>query len=144
MTGTDLQARTRDVVLLLGRLAFAALFLPSGVQKLFNFGAFEASMAAKGLPFPEIWSVLAVATEAGGGLLLLIGLEARWIALLMVAFVIMATATTHRFWEFEGAARRGQEVNFYKNIAIIGGLLFLYVSGAGRWSWDGGRRRRGA
>ncbi|MBV8535089.1 MAG: DoxX family protein [Alphaproteobacteria bacterium] len=129
-----------NCVLLVGRVAMAVLFLPSGIEKFLHYPAFVASLAGKGLPFPELWAPFAVATEAGGGLLLLLGVELRWVALLMVVFVILATATTHRFWEFEGAARRGQAVNFYKNIAIIGGLLFLRVSGAGRWSWDGWRR----
>lgn len=122
----------------------AVLFVPSGIEKLFHYQAFVASLATKGLPHPELWAPFAVATEAGGGLLLLLGVELRWIALLMIAFVIMATATTHLFWEFEGAVRRAQATNFYKNTAIIGGLLFLRVSGAGRWSWDGWRRRREA
>jgi putative oxidoreductase len=130
-----------DAALLLGRAAMAALFLPSGTAKLLSYRAFEASLAAKGLPLPELWAPLAVAAEAGGGLLLLLGAEVRLIALLMIAFVVMATATTHRYWEFADAARRAQEVNFYKNVGIIGGLLALYVSGPGALSWDGWRRR---
>jgi putative oxidoreductase len=48
----------------------------------------------------------------------------------------MASGTSHRYWEFtEAAARRAQEVNFYKNIGIIAGLLFYFVSGPGAWSF---------
>jgi len=35
----------------------------------------------------------------------------------------MATATTHRYWEFADAtAHRAQEINFYKNAGILAGL----------------------
>lgn len=141
-SSTSIQAD--DLVLLLGRLAIAALFLPSGFEKLLDYGAFEASLVAKGVPFATALAPLAVATEAGGGLLLLLGVEIRWISLLMIAFVFMATATSHRFWDYQGAVRYAQSINFFKNSAIIGGFLFLHVTGAGALSWDGWRRRSAA
>ena len=42
--------RSEDAALLFGRLLIAALFLPSGFNKLMTFSAFAASLAAKGLP----------------------------------------------------------------------------------------------
>src|ERR671932_1054763 len=131
----SVENRTYDAALLLGRLAVAALFLPSGVSKLMGFSGFADSLAQKGLPYPEIWAVLAVLAEVGGGLALVLGWKARWIALLMVAFTIMASATSHRFWEFADPQQyRNQYIHFWKNVAIIGGLLFLYASGPGVWS----------
>ena len=57
-------------------------------------------------------------------------------------FVIIATLIGHRYWEItEPAARRIQQSNFAKNITIIGGLILLVVTGAGRFSVDGWRRR---
>ena len=40
------------------------------------------------------------------------------------------------------AARRAQDGNFYKNMAMLGGFLFLFVCGAGRLSVDGWLRGR--
>jgi putative oxidoreductase len=58
----------------------------------------------------------------------------------MIAFVAVATAISHRYWEFtDAAARRAQEINFYKNIGIIGGLLFYFGAGAGAFGFDGRR-----
>jgi putative oxidoreductase len=140
--------RANDLILLVGRCAMAALFLPGGIQKLMNYSAFAAQIGGRGLPFggalpyPEIFAMLAVAIEVIGPLLILFGVQTRGAALLMVAFVFMATITSHRYWEFaDAAARRAQSSNFYKNIGLMGGLLFLYVSGPGAFSWD---RRRGA
>ena len=58
-------------------------------------------------------------------------------ALLLIAFVIVATGLAHRFWEFPEAQQQAQMNNFLKNVALIGGLLFYYVSGPGAWSLAG-------
>jgi putative oxidoreductase len=63
-------------------------------------------------------------------------MEVRYVALLMVAFVIVATLISHRFWEFDGAARRAQEINFSKNVAIIGGFVLLNAGGGGRFAME--------
>ena len=136
--------RVNDAALLIGRLLLAALFLPSGISKAMGFAPFAASLAAKGLPYPEAWAAAAVAIEVLGPVALILGVAPRLTSLALIAFVIMATATTHRYWEFaDAAARRAQEINFYKNAGILAGLLFYFVSGAGAWSvagWRLGRR----
>src|SRR5712675_465909 len=120
--------RANDLALLLGRFLMAALFLPSGISKALGFSSFAASLAAKGLPYPEVWAAAAVAIEVLGPIALILGVAPRWTSLALIAFVIMATATTHRYWEFaDAAARRAQEVNFYKNAGILAGLLFYFV-----------------
>ena len=129
--------RANALVLLVGRLLMASLFLPSGISKLMGFSAFAASLGPKGLPFPEAWAAAAVAIEVLGPVALILGIFPHWTALLLIAFVVMASGTSHRYWEFtEAAVRRAQEINFYKNISIIGGFLLLYVTGAGRYSVD--------
>jgi putative oxidoreductase len=136
--------RANDLVLLLARLLMAALFLPSGISKLLGFSGFAASLASKGLPYPEAWAAAAVAIEVLGPIALILGFLPRWTALLLLAFVVMASGTTHRYWEFtEATARRAQEINFYKNVGIIAGLLFYFVSGPGAWSLTRPKTDRG-
>lgn len=135
--------RTNDAALLLGRLAIGALFFPSGLGKVLAFSAFAASLASKGLPYPEVLAALAVAAELGGGLALILGLQTRWIAILLIVFTAVATGTSHRFWEFAGPEYRGQSINFWKNVAIMGGLLFAWASGPGVWSVDAWLERAG-
>jgi putative oxidoreductase len=116
----------------------AALFLPSGITKLLGFSGFAASLATKGLPYPEAWAAAAVAIEVLGPIALILGFFPRLSAVLLIAFVVMASATSHRYWEFtDTAARRAQEISFYKNVGIIAGLLFYFVSGPGAWSLKG-------
>ncbi len=136
-----------DYVLLIGRVGIACLFLPSGLSKLVHFTAFAHSLAAKTLPLgvplplPLALAILAVIVEVVGPLLILLGTQTRWMSLLMAAFVVMASLTTHRYWEMQGALRQANQVNFYKNVALIGGFLFLYVRGPGALSWDALRDR---
>ena len=134
-------SRGEDLALLLGRLFVAALFLPSGFDKLVHFSKFAGSLASKGLPYSKIWAILGVGIEVLGPLALIIGFWPRWTALALVAFTLVATWTSHRYWSFGGAPRHGQQVQFYKNLAIMGGLLFYFVSGPGAWSWGSSSRR---
>jgi putative oxidoreductase len=130
-----MEVNMNDGILLLGRILIASLFLPSGIGKLFDFAPFAASLAAKGMPFPEAFASVAVLIEVLGPIALILGAFPRSTAWVMIAFVIMATATSHRFWEFDAEARRMQQINFFKNVGIIAGFLFYSVSGAGSWSW---------
>ncbi len=133
-----------EVVLLLGRLALGAIFVKSGLQKLLGISAFAASLAQRGVPASSTWAVIGATVEFVGGILIVSGLRTREASLLMILFVVVATGISHRFWEFAEAARRAQESQFFKNLAIIGGFLLLYVTGGGRYSLDGWLKDRKA
>ena len=123
---------SRDLLMLIGRICIAALFIPDAYGKIMNFSGFAASLAPKGLPFPTVWAILAVIALVGGSLGVLLGYRTRLAALLLIAFVIL---TSHQFWEVP--AQMGA---FLKNTALIGGLLFVFVQGAGRISMEGRSR----
>jgi putative oxidoreductase len=123
--------RVNDLILLVARIALGSLFVPSGIGKLSHFAQFAQSLGQK-VPYSEGLAVLAIAAEIGGGMAIVLGLWPRYTAALMVVFTLVATGLSHRYWTYEGAAQRSQEINFYKNVAIIGGLLCYAVSGAGR------------
>jgi putative oxidoreductase len=125
-----------DPMMLLGRILLGGIFVVSGYGKLMGLAAFAASLEKNGVPFASALAPLGAAVELFGGLAIVLGLEVRYVALLMVAFVIVATLISHRFWEFDGAARRAQEINFSKNVAIIGGFVLLNAGGGGRFAME--------
>ena len=128
---------TEGVALLLGRVLLAAIFLVSGFGKLTNLGGFADSLAHQGVPAPWVLAVVGACVEFFGGVAVAVGFRARWAALLMVAFTIVATLIAHRFWEVQdAAARMGQQIQFMKNVAIVGGFLLLHARGAGPLSAD--------
>jgi putative oxidoreductase len=120
----------------------ALIFVQSGFGKLLDIGAFSASLAGKGVPFASAFGVIGPCVEFFGGLAVLAGWQTRYAAALIAVFTVVATLISHRYWEYADAARRAQEVNFQKNVCIIGGYLVLIASGGGRFSLDGLFRRR--
>ena len=126
--------RSEDAALLIGRVLIAALFLPSGYSRLMAFSSFATSLAGKGVPYPENVAGILVAAEFLGPLALIIGLWPRWTALALIGF------TAAMLWLTYGPSIAGlvfrprQNVEFFQNLAIIGGLLMYFACGPGVWS----------
>ena len=130
---------SKDISLLIGRILLALLYVPSGFGKLANFQGTLDYIAAKSLPLPPVAAVIAIAVELGGGLLLLVGWKTRWVALVLAIFTIAAGVLFHNFWALpadQAGMIMANRINFFKNLAIAGGLLFIYVFGPGRLSVD--------
>jgi putative oxidoreductase len=128
-------------MLLIGRVLVGLLFLVAGIRKIMFYSGSVAYFTKLGFPAPEIMGVLAILIEVGGGALLLLGWQTRRISWLLILFVAIATAMAHRFWEFDAAQYANQMNHFLKNVAIIGGLLYVAVLGAGGLSLDGRPRQ---
>jgi putative oxidoreductase len=136
-----LAASTSDIVLLIGRILLGWIFVRSGYGKLFNVEAVANSFPLRGLP--AFLAYIAVPVEFFGGLALMFGLATHYVVLVMVIFMLVATFSSHRYWEFaDAAARRAQDSSFYKNMAMLGGFGFLFVCSAGRLSVDAWLRGR--
>src|SRR5712691_7720879 len=114
-----------DTLLLLGRILLGGIFVLSGYGKLMGLAAFAASLEKNGVPFASVMAPIGAAVEFFGGLAIVLGIEVRYAAVLMIAFVIVATLISHRFWEFQDAVRQAQKTQFSKNVAIIGGFVLL-------------------
>jgi putative oxidoreductase len=123
-----------DLWRLVGRILLGGIFVVSGYGRLMDLAAFAASLEAKGVPFASALAPVGASVEFFGGLAIVLGVEVRSAALLMVAFVIVATLISHRFWELEDAARRAQATLLSKNVAIIGGFVLLHAAGGGRFA----------
>jgi putative oxidoreductase len=121
---------------LVGRCLIAALFLVAGTRKVMMFAGSVAYFTKLGFPAAEAMTVLAIVVEIGGALMLILGWKARWAALLLALFTLIATFMAHRFWEFDAAQFNNQLNHFLKNFAIVGGLAFVAAFGPGRASVD--------
>ena len=124
------------MVLVAGRALLSAVFLVAGVRKILIWGPQVAYFTKLGFPAPEFFTVLAIVIELGAGLALLVGWKTRWAAWLLALFVLIATFMAHRFWEFDAAQQANQMNHFLKNLAIIGGLMFVAAFGPGPASVD--------
>jgi putative oxidoreductase len=122
---------------LAGRVLISILFLVSGFGKIVGYAATQAYMAAMGVPSGLL--PLVIALEILGGLAIVLGFRTRLVAAVLAVFTIVAGVIFHA-----GQADMMQQLMFQKNLAIAGGFLFLVARGAGAWSLDARRSRRGA
>lgn len=123
--------------LLVGRILLAAIFIWFGYLKLTGWDGSVQYFAKWGFSWaPVLGATLAVIFELGGGILLLIGWKTRWVALALFVYVLVAGLIVHTYWTYEAAQRFNQMAHFYKNLAIMGGMLFVAAVGPGRYSVD--------
>ena len=127
---------TNSPVPAIGRLLMAAIFLLSGIGKIAAPAATIGYIAAMGLPMPSVAYIGAVVLEVGGGLLLLVGLQARLTALALAVFSVVTGLAFHH-----AIGDQNQMIHLLKNFALAGGLLQVFAFGAGAYSLD---NRKGA
>ena len=125
----------QNVVTLVGRILIALLFVPSGFGKIMGFSGVVGYIASHGAPLPEVCAAIAIFCEFVLGLCVLFGFQTRWAALGLGLFTLVISPIFHPFW-----ADPTQKINFFKNMAIAGGLFGFAAFGPGAFSLDAKRR----
>lgn len=135
-----------------GRVLFAVLFIASGATKLFDIAAtatvigdkvvmpamlatYTAPYAAQletltGMEMKQMLAIAAGVVELIGGLMVALNFGARFFALVLVLFTILATFYFHDFWNQTGPDAKNNMIHALKNLSIIGGLFV--IAGIGR------------
>jgi len=139
MNACELAQRYLPVV---GRFLLALIFVLSGWGKITGFEGTVGYMASKGMPFPQFLLPGAILIELGGGLALMLGWQARWAALAIFLFLIPTTLIFHNYWALPPEQAAAQLISFRKNLAIMGGLLYVMAFGPGPFSVGRKRPRR--
>lgn len=124
---------------LTARVLLAALFLPAGISKLTGFSGTVGYISSVGLPLPTVAAAVALIVEIVGSLALLAGFGTRFAALVLAAFTLVASFFFHAYWAVPADQAFVTQLLFFKNIAVVGGLLALAAHGAGGWSLDSRR-----
>jgi putative oxidoreductase len=117
-----------DVVLLLGRILFAFLFVNAGygfhLRQRQTASGYAKSMGA---PAPDVTVVLTGVQIVVAGLLIVLGVWVDLAALLVIAFLIPTNYWMHAFWKMEDPDQKlTNRTHFWKNTALIGGALILF------------------
>jgi putative oxidoreductase len=129
---------TENTAALLGRVAMSVIFIHGGWGKLLAPAATQAMLAGHDLPMVEFAWILAVVVELGGGLAILFGLFTRPVGLVLAIWCVATALIAHTNF-----ADRNQETHFLKNMAMMGGFLYVAAFGGGTWSLDAWWSRRG-
>ncbi len=128
--------RLSNPLALAGRILIALMFVPAGFQKIGGFAGTVGYAASVGMPMPQVGVAVALVVEIAGGLALLLGWCTRWAALALAFFTLVASFFFHAYWSVPADAAMVQQLMFWKNVAVTGGLLGFAAHGAGGWSID--------
>jgi putative oxidoreductase len=127
---------SQDTLALIGRVLIAALFIPAGFGKIGGFAGVVGYISAVGLPLPQLGAAIAIIVELGLGLLLLVGYKTRIVSIVLAVFTVATAVFFHNYWGMPADKAYVNQLMFFKNIAIAGGLLAIAAFGAGRFSID--------
>lgn len=114
---------------LLGRILLAAIFLWSAIGNIRSFETVSKAMSGKGIPIPSLFLLGTIVFLLLGSIALILGIKARWGAVLLILFLIPYTAIYHR--------PDGDLGNFLVCLALIGSLCMVVSNGSGPVSFDG-------
>jgi len=126
-------------LVVLARILLAAMFILSGAGKLGNIAGTAGYIASAGLPAASLLAVLAGVLEVVAGVALVVGFKARWAALALGLFTLLASVIFHAYWAMPADQQFVQQLMFMKNLAIAGGMFALAAFGAGPLSFDARR-----
>ena len=124
---------------LVGRVLLALIFIIAGYGKIGGFDGTVGYMQAYNVPMPQVLAVLAIIVELAGGIMVAVGWKARWAAAALFIFVLVASVIFHAFWAVPADQVQMQNIMFMKNLAIMGGMLYVIVYGSGPLSVDKNR-----
>jgi putative oxidoreductase len=125
-----------DGVILAARLLLAALFLIFGWRKLTDYSGTVSRMVQDGAPLPVIATPVAIFMELPVAFAVGVGAFTRPSAVLLALYTLGSALIAHRYWTMTGVNKVDSLESFYKNLSIMGGLLLLAITGAGKYSID--------
>ena len=135
-------ASLQNPLALASRLLFAVLFLPAGIGKITGFAGTVGYISSVGMPLPTVAAAVAAVIEVVGSLALIVGFGTRFAALVLAFFTLVASFFFHAYWSLPADKQMMQQLMFFKNVGVTGGLLALAAFGAGAWSLDARRSDR--
>ncbi|MCX7544896.1 DoxX family protein [Marinicella gelatinilytica] len=121
--------KLQDLSAPIGRIFLAAIFIMSGLGKITNYAGTQGYMDAMGVP--GVMLPLVIILEVLGGIAIVVGFKARFVAFLMAGFSVVSAILFHA--DFGDQTQLNM---FMKNIAIAGGFLLIVAHGAGAYSLD--------
>lgn len=126
----------KGVVDLIGRIFLSFIFIYEGIDSILYFGKTKDLMTEYGINFQQdLLLIASIILLMVGGVLLLIGYRSSFGSVLLLLYYIPVTLIVHSFWnDADEVTRRIEGILFMKNLAIIGGLLMVFVNGSGKYS----------
>ena len=118
-----------QVIEVWGRIFLSTLFLIEGLNKIFNYEGTIQYM--RNFSVPDFLAIPAIILEILFPLLLIVGYQTKIAALVIAIFTIVVAIIFHTNFN-----DHMQFITFFKDIAIAGGFIIIFVNGAGKFSVD--------
>ena len=117
-----------NAVLVIGRVLFALIFINSGMAHLTKIEAMAGYAQYKKVPAAKLSVIVSGLMILVGGLYVALGVYADLGALLIAIFLSPTALLMHAFWkETDATAKQSETTNFFKNIALAGAALIIFV-----------------
>lgn len=117
-----------DILLVIGRVLFALIFINSGIAHLTKLQAMIGYAQFKKVPAAKLSVIVTGLMLIVGGLYVALGVYADLGALLLAIFLIASAFMMHNFWTIQDEqAKQGETINFFKNLALAGAALIIFV-----------------
>ena len=113
-------------LVVLGRILLGGYFVMSGANHFKHLAMFTGYAQSKGVMMPKESVMFTGAMMVLGGLGVFLGVYVQVSVALLIIFLLIVTFKMHQFWKVsDGMARMGEEINFKKNLALLGALFML-------------------
>jgi uncharacterized membrane protein YphA (DoxX/SURF4 family) len=117
-----------DVVLVIGRVLFALIFINSGIAHLTKLEAMTGYAKYKKVPAAKLSVIVSGLMILIGGLYIALGIYADLGGLLIALFLIPAAFLMHAFWkETDATAKQNESIGFFKDLALAGAALIIFA-----------------
>lgn len=116
-----------DIVFLVARILFSAIFISSGLNHLTSFGEMSEYAANKNIPLPTFSIIVSGLMLLLGGLSILLGYGVNFGAWLLILFLFPAAFMVHNFWVIQDPeTRQNEQIHFFKDMSLAGGAFFIW------------------
>lgn len=117
-----------EIAFLIGRIIFGSYFLLNAWNHFAHSDSLTAYAESKGVTSARGAVFVSGVLLLLGGLGVVFGIAPYASLLFLIVFLVSVTFKMHAFWKAtDPSMRMGDQVNFYKNLALIGALLMLYA-----------------
>lgn len=125
----------KDIIDLISRILIAIIFLYEAYDSIAFFKDTKALMTEFGLTWrQDLLLIAAITLLIFGATLVLLGYQTTIGATMLLLYLVPVTFIVHSFWNDPPEIARGEAISFMKNLAIIGGLLSVWVNDSGKYS----------
>lgn len=116
-----------DIIVLLARVLFAAIFLASGIGHLTKSAAMTGYAQYKGVPAARLSVIASGVLMVLGAVSIVLGVWGDLGSLLLAAAIAPIPFLMHRYWAEEGDARMNEQVQFNKTLSLVGGAVAMFA-----------------